>query len=58
MAARHTPTAEVEMSVPASTDSAADAQRDSAANVKLEVVVLSVSDVDMVAEQTGEGLPS
>ena len=34
------------MSVPASTDSAADTHRDSVANMKLEVVVLPVSDVD------------
>jgi catechol 2,3-dioxygenase-like lactoylglutathione lyase family enzyme len=40
-----TPTAEVEMSVQAGTDSAADAPRDSIANMKLEVVVLPVSDV-------------
>jgi len=34
------------MSVPASTDSAADARRDSVANTKLEVVAPAVSDVD------------
>jgi hypothetical protein len=54
------------MSVPASTDSAAHARRDSVANMKLEV--LAVSDVDrakgfydaryMIAEQVGQGLPS
>jgi predicted enzyme related to lactoylglutathione lyase len=46
MAERHTPTAEVEMSVQVSTDGAAEAPRDSAADRKLEVVLLPVSDVD------------
>jgi hypothetical protein len=66
MAAPHTPTAEVEMSVPASTDSAADAPSDSVANMKLEVQQTGEPHAEwpswyaryMVAEQTGEGLPS
>jgi hypothetical protein len=66
MAARHTPTAEVEMSVPANTDSAADARRDSVANMKLEARQTGEQDAEwpsryaryMVAEQTEEGLPS
>ena len=54
------------MSVPASTDSAADARRDSVANMKLEVQQTSEQDAEWpnwyasytVAEQAGEGLPS
>ena len=54
------------MSVPASTDSAADARRHSVANMKLEVRQTGEQDAEwpswyaryMVAEQTGEGLPS
>ena len=52
------------MSVPASTDSAAHARRDSVANMKLEVRQTGEQDAEwpswryMVAEQTGEGLPS
>ena len=54
------------MSVPASTDSAADARRHSVANMKLEVRQTGEQDAEwpswyaryMVAGQTGEGLAS
>jgi hypothetical protein len=42
MAERHTPTAEVEMSV--STHGAAEAPRDSLADMRLEVVLLPVAE--------------
>ena len=54
------------MSVPASTDSAADAPSDSVAKMKLEVQQTGEQDAEWlswyarytVAERTGEGLPS
>jgi hypothetical protein len=59
MAQRDTPTAEVEMGVEVSTDSATEAKVDSVADTKYEVVVPLVSDVHRVfTEQAGEGLPS
>jgi hypothetical protein len=59
MAQRHTPTAEVEMGVEVSTDSATEATRHSIADMKLEVAVGLVSDLKrVVAEHDEERLPS